>query len=458
MTPLHLNHPSFSTSYKTCFDDFSAVVYAGQRIGIIGQNGSGKSTLLRLIRDTVTTHRVDYVPQIVENHQTLSGGQRFQRALSEALANQPDVLILDEPTNHLDQGSRASLMAMLQRFPGVLLIASHDVALLRQCVDSLWHLQDGQVHIFNGTYDAYQREIHNRQASLESQLHSLRREQKSTHQALMQEQSRAKHSRQTGEKHIKERKYPTITSSAKARRAEETSGNKRQDIRQARDRVVSQLQNIRLPEVIRPTFALTSQVTHAGDVVAIKAGSCGYTTPVLEDFYLTLPAQGRLAIYGDNGSGKSTLVKAILGHSDVWRKGDWHVPKHDDIGYLDQHYASLDPKATVLETLSHTMPTWSHSERRRHLNDFLFRKNEEVNCAIHHLSGGEKARLSLALIAAKPPKLLILDEVTNNLDLESRDHVIQVLRSYPGAIIVISHDTDFLGQLGITMEVRVTAG
>jgi ATPase subunit of ABC transporter with duplicated ATPase domains len=88
--------------------------------------------------------------------------------------------------------------------------------------------------------------------------------------------------------------------------------------------------------------------------------------------------------------------------------------------------------------------TWSHAEIRRHLNDFLFRKNEEVNALVSTLSGGEKARLSLVQIAAKTPKLLILDEITNSLDLETRDHVIQVLKNYPGVMVVISHDEDFL--------------
>ena len=100
-------------------------------------------------------------------------------------------------------------------------------------------------------------------------------------------------------------------------------------------------------------------------------------------------------------------------------------------------------------------PDWDHSEVRRHLNDFLFRKNEEVNELVSNLSGGEKARLSLAQIAARSPKLLILDEVTNNLDLETRQHVIEVLKVYPGAMIVISHDEDFLDEIGVSGRYEV---
>jgi len=115
----------------------------------------------------------------------------------------------------------------------------------------------------------------------------------------------------------------------------------------------------------------------------------------------------------------------------------------------------LIPDKTVLETISDLVPAWSHAEIRRHLNDFLFRKNEEVNALVSTLSGGEKARLSLAQIAAKTPKLLILDEITNNLDLETKEHVIQVLKYYPGAMIVISHEADFLEEIGISELVDV---
>lgn len=129
--------------------------------------------------------------------------------------------------------------------------------------------------------------------------------------------------------------------------------------------------------------------------------------------------------------------------------------KPEDIGYLDQHYGTLNPDKTVLETIADLVPHLPHAEIRRHLNDFLFRKNEEVNALVSTLSGGEKARLSLAQIAAKTPKLLILDEITNNLDLETKEHVTQVLKAYPGAMIIISHEADFLEEIGISEVVDV---
>lgn len=116
---------------------------------------------------------------------------------------------------------------------------------------------------------------------------------------------------------------------------------------------------------------------------------------------------------------------------------------------MDQHYNTLRLDSSPFESICKIMPTWPQTEVRKHLATFLFRKNEEVNCPVSQLSGGEKARLAFAQIAAKTPQLLILDEIGNNLDLETRQHVIQVLRGFPGAMILISHDTDFLKQVGV---------
>jgi ATPase subunit of ABC transporter with duplicated ATPase domains len=137
-----------------------------------------------------------------------------------------------------------------------------------------------------------------------------------------------------------------------------------------------------------------------------------------------------------------------MADASVERLGHWSAPTTSDIGYLDQHYATLNPNLTALEVISEVSPSLKVGEIRDHLNTFLLRKNEEVNLKVKFLSGGERARLSLAQIAAKTPKLLILDEVTNNLDLATREHMIQVLREYPGAMILISHDDDLARQVG----------
>lgn len=267
----------------------------------------------------------------------------------------------------------------------------------------------------------------------------------------MKEQKRAAKSKAQGAKSIDRRKWPTIVSHAKAGRAEETSGRKKSAIDHERQDLNEKLSILRLPEIIQPKFSLSHEEVKDGVVLSVHEGAIGYhgSERLISNINLSLFSKGRLAITGGNGSGKTTIVRAILGDPIVERVGDWYVPKNQNIGYLDQHYKTLSSNKSVLESLSEVMPSWSPGEVRRHLNDFLFRKNEEVNTFVYQLSGGEKARLSLALIAAKPPKLLILDEITNNLDLETRNHVVEVLKDYPGTMIVISHETDFLTEIGV---------
>ena len=214
---------------------------------------------------------------------------------------------------------------------------------------------------------------------------------------------------------------------------------------------------LRLPEVIKPTFSI--QASDSGRVlVSISNGSVGFESPLLTAINLSVTTGERIAISGDNGSGKSSLIRAILGDIAIAKTGSWQVLKREGIGYLDQHYSTLDIQKTVLDIIQDHVLGWSHADIRKHLNDFLFRKNEEINAMVSSLSGGEKARLSLALIAAIAPKLLILDEITNNLDLEAREHVIQVLKDYPGAMVVISHDANFLESIKLTSHYFINNG
>lgn len=458
--PIQLKELSLSFPHKTCFDHFNAQIHYGSRIAIIGRNGSGKSTLLKILTGAiagVTGHvfipkdvTFGYVPQIITDFDALSGGQRLHKALTQALSGDPNVLLLDEPTNHLDCHNRQSLLRLLRHYSGTLIVVSHDMELLRNNVDILWHITNGKIEVFSGKYDDYRREIEAKRASIEQELSRLHRQKKDTHQALMKEQNRAAKSRAKGEKSIVEHKWP-LGGKASARRAEQTSGRKKVAIDDKKQALSERLSELHLPEIIVPKFSL--QASDMGDrtILSITDGSVGYlgSIPLLKEIHLVLRSQERIAILGDNASGKSTLIKAILEDATVIKSGNWLMPKKVDIGYLDQHYNTLSLDKSVCETIAACVPTWSHAEVRCHLNNFLFRKNEEVNMLVEQLSGGEKVRLCLAHIAAMTPKLLILDEVTNNLDLETKTHVIEVLKKYPGAMVVISHEETFLKEIGV---------
>ena len=175
----------------------------------------------------------------------------------------------------------------------------------------------------------------------------------------------------------------------------------------------------------------------------------GQSQWILQNICLQICGGQRIAIMGPNGCGKSTLLKAIYGDSTVERAGDWMVPNPDGIAYLDQHYATLKPGHTVFQTIQAAAPHLEDRDIRRVLKDFLFRKNEEVFKETQYLSGGEKARLCLAQISIHTPQLLLLDEVTNNIDQLTRQHLVQILKAYPGTLVVVFHDAAFLEALDL---------
>ena len=451
--PIFLKNITLEFPHKICFEEFNASIQYGQRIAITGRNGSGKSSLLRIIKNITANLNVGYVAQVIQEFETLSGGQRFNKALTESLKTSPDILLLDEPTNHLDIKNRRSLQKMLSNYPGTLIIISHDVALLRNLIDIFWHIDNSKVNVFSGDYADYNQEMKLKYASIEHELSRLSAQKKNMHQNLMQEQQRASKSKAKGKKSVISRKWPTITSTCKALQAQETTGKKKLAIDNKKQAVSNQLANLRLPEIIIPKFSITAVDIAEQAVVSIQNASCGFIETILQDINLNLGSKARVVIKGNNGSGKSTLIKAILNDPTIQKSGNWYATK--DIGYLDQHYSTLKDSITVIETISRLVPTWTMAETRHHLNDFLFRKTEEVTALVSTLSGGEKARLCLAQIAAYTPRLLILDEVTNNLDLETKEHIIQVLNNYPAALIVISHDEDFLKEIGITESYQI---
>lgn len=458
----------FSYPKRILFSDFTTKVYAGDKIAIIGDNGCGKSSLLKLIFANSGMRlaeifsadgiKIAYVPQLITDHDTFSGGERFNQALSTALASYPDILLLDEPTNHLDSHNRKSLLSLYKHSPCTIITATHDIELLENHISIIWHIIDGKIVIFHGNYQDYLQEIHLKRTKFEEKIATLSKAKKEQHERLMQEQNRAKTSRRQGEKSITNRKWPTITSGTKARRAETTAGKNNAILRKEKDVISRELGELYLPEELNYKFAINSN--NSGKVaLSILNGSCRYKEKhgfQLDNINLSLSGSDRLVITGANGSGKSTLIKAILADPLVERvSGEWLVPSLTNIAYLDQHYTNIPADRTILEVISENAPALNYSEIRDFLNQFLFRKNEEVEKLGNQLSGGERVRLSLALVALQNPRLLILDEITNNIDLRTREHIINVLNSYSGALLVVSHDSYFLSAIGVNQSIKL---
>jgi ATPase subunit of ABC transporter with duplicated ATPase domains len=460
-SPIQIISLGVSFPDKVCFENFSTIVECGSRVAVIGRNGSGKSTLLKILMGTlepsVGSVRVPrnvirgYVPQVIENFGSLSGGQRFQRALTEALCQNPNLLLLDEPTNHLDGENRQSLMRMLRSYGGTLIVISHDPELLRICTSSLWHIDSERINVFTGDYDDYVEDREAKRLSIGRELTQLERRKREMQAALVREQRRAAKSRAIGKKKIERREWTPAVGHCKANDAEKVTGKMRSSMDEKRRNLREQLSAMRPREVILPKFALPSTGAQNCTILSVTGGAVSRVpgVPLLKNISFSLSSGGRMAIVGKNGSGKSTLAGAILGDENIIKSGDWRMPRRGDIGYLDQHYGTLRGENSAFDSIFELVPFWSADEIRKHLATFLFRKNGEVKCSVNRLSGGEKARLSLALIAARPPKLLILDEITNNLDLETRDYVVQVLENFAGAMVVISHDIHFLESIGI---------
>ncbi len=455
--PIFIKNLSILFANKMCFEAFEATIQDGDKIGIIGNNGSGKTSLLRVLKSEIKPYEgeienlelanVQYVPQVISNYTDQSGGERFNKSMSQVLYKDPDILLLDEPTNHLDLNNRRSLLRKLKDFQNTLIIASHDEALLREVVDIIWYIDNGKIRVFAGGYDDFLCELRVKREAIEYEIANLQTSKKEAHDYLMKEQERNANAKQRAKKAILNRKWPTVKSLTKIGRSVETSVKKVKEINQGKAEISERLSQMRQPEILKPKFSFNYAELGMQTIVSISEGVVGYDKPLLKNISLTLINGQRMAIVGNNGSGKSTLVKAILNDPNVKKEGSWYMPQPKYIGYLDQFYSSLDPSETVIESIE--TPAWDHAQKRKHLNDFLFRKNEEVNALVANLSGGERCRLSLAQIAAQGVKLLVLDEITNNVDLATKSHIIQVLQNYLGALIVISHDGEFLKAVGI---------
>lgn len=389
---------------------------------------------------------------------TLSGGEVITLGLAAQLLRRPDVLLLDEPTNNLDIAARQRLYDELDRYPGALLLISHDRALLDR-MDRIAELRDGDVQFYGGNFTAYQDAVADAQRAAADEMRNAESQLKLQKRQMQQARERAARRAGTAARNLKDAGLPKIVAGKLKRNAQESAGRADEvharRVDDARARLDAAERAVRDDDVI--ALDLPNTEVPAGRTVLSASGlniqRGGRMLFADNGIDLDIRGPERIALTGRNGAGKSTLLRMINGDIEpdagALTRGDGRV------AYLSQRLDLLDEQRTVLENLMSWAPTLSITRRRHLLAQFLFQDNR-IDLPVSVLSGGERLRATLAcvLYAEPAPHLLLLDEPTNNLDLVSVGQLESALNAYRGAFIVVSHDERFLDAIGI--ERRMT--
>lgn len=354
-------------------------------------------------------------PQAVFNNpvDSFSGGWRIRLNLARTLFMPSDLMLLDEPTNHLDLDATLWLESWLRSYQGTLLLISHDRDFLDNVVDHLLHLEHKQLNLYKGGYSAFERQRSERLAQQQSMFEKQQREVAHMEDFIRRFKAKA----------------------SKAKQA------------QSRVKALERMEKIAPAHVDSPfQFEFPEASQFSDPLLTLQEAELGYADkPVLTGINFPLHPGQRIGLLGPNGAGKSTLIKTLVGDLQPLT-GQRTQGEHLYLGYFAQHQLeALDVSASPLLHLQRLSPEAREQELRNFLGGFGF-QGDEVLAKVGRFSGGEKARLALAMIAWKKPNLLLLDEPTNHLDLEMRHALTVALQGFEGAVILVSHDRHLLNN------------
>jgi ABC transport system ATP-binding/permease protein len=470
MPLIDLHHVCLTFAGPALLDSVSLQIEEGERLGLLGRNGAGKSTLLKILEGTLAPDsgdvirqpglRVSCLPQEVPlviagtvgaylhaasgatgsevaweiearidqaardlgldlgaMLEALSAGSKRRVLLAAALVRDPDLLILDEPTNHLDIDAIRHLEESLQRRRGALIFVTHDRAFLENLATRILDLDRGALRSYPSGYDAYlgQREEELRVAAVQDALFDKKLAQE---EAWLRRGIKARRTRNEG----RVRALDSLRLERAARREEI-------------GRAKAQLQD----------------AERSGRVVLrLKDVGFGYgADPIVRGLTLTLQRGDRLGILGPNGCGKTTLIDLMLGNITA-QQGTMEAGTKLEVAHFEQLHDALDETQSVIENVAGGRETVPLGGGERHvvgyLRDFLFTP-EQMQGPVSRLSGGERKRLQLAKVLSRPCNLLVLDEPTNDLDLETLERIEDMLLEFQGTLIVVSHDRSFLDNV-----------